>query len=224
MNIWTFLRLGFESIRGSNWRFRLFIFGSPALLFLFLLLIFPPAALCVPLLWLLIYAFAVAVSALQMKQLVNIKLSPYLFRSVVNQDQISRLAGELAELGFAHVGFFKVEGRDIFVEGLTRPDLKVYAMIVSGGEDTDAYAEFSSFYVDGGSYCLSGGKTRSVLPRPANMINIHHPGRNCGELLNLLLRDRPGQGLLDTPPERFQEMTEQEIRRMGDYIFKRGRG
>ena len=222
MNPWIMLRLGFESVRGSNWRFRLFTFGPSAALFIMLLLIFPPAALIVPVVWLVIFILVLAAAALQMKQLLNIKLSPYMFRSVINRDQISRLAEELDGLGFTHAGFFKVDDRDLFVEGLTRPDWKVYAMITSGNEDADAYVEFSSFYADGGSYCVSGGKTRSVLPRPANMVNVHYPGRSCEELLNLFLKNRPNHNFLDTPPEKFQETVEQEIRRLGEYIFKRG--
>ncbi len=223
MNAWILFRLGIEAIRGSNWRFRLFIFGSPALIFLVLLLVFPPAALVVPVVWLLFFIFALVVVALQMRQLLDIKLKPCLFRAVVNRDQIARLAGDLAALGFVHVGFFQVDGRDLFVEGLARPDWKVYAMITSGTEDTDAYVEFSSAYADGGSYCVSGGKTRSVLPRPANMVNVHHPGKSADELLGLFLRTRPDGGLLDTPPDGFQETVEREIRRMGEYIVKRGR-
>ena len=223
MNVWVLLRLGFEAVRGSNWRFKLLTFGPSVLIFLLLLFTFPAAALIVPALWLLFFIIALIIAAFQMKQLLNIKLRPSLFRAVINRDEISRLAGELAALGFVHVGLFKVAGRDLYVEGLVRPDWKVYAMITSGDTNADAYVEFSSFYADGGAYCVSGGKTRSVLPRPANMVNIHHPGKSTEELLGIFLQGRPDYGLLDTPPDRFQETVEREIRRMGEYIFKRGR-
>ena len=220
MNAWVLLRLLIESIRGSNWRFRLFTFGWPVLAFLLLLLIFPPAAFILAGLWLFLIIIALVATVAQMKQLLNIKLVPCIFRAVVNREQISRLAGDLTALGFAHAGFFQVEGRDLFVEGLVKPDWKVYAMITSGNEHTDAYVEFSSSYAGGGTYCVSGGKTRSFLPRPPNMVNIHHPGKSTGELLSLFMQGRPNNGLLDTPADKFRENVEQEIKRSAEYILK----
>ena len=112
MNLWVWVRMAFESIRGGNWKFKLMVFGTPALLFICLLLIFPPAALIVPVIWFGTLLFAMSIVAVQLKQLVNLKLQPWLYRSVVNRAQINRLAGALTVLGLAHVGFFKVVDRD----------------------------------------------------------------------------------------------------------------
>lgn len=220
MNAWILLRLGFESIRGSSLLFKLFVIAPPVLIFFVLLLFFPPAALVWLGLWLIVAILILALVAAQMKKLINIKISPYMFRSAVNRDKISRLADELTGLGFTHVGYFKVEDRSLFFEGLAKEDLKIYAMIASGDDTTDAYVEFSSSYADGGRYCVSGSKTRSVLPRPANMVNIHYPGQSVEKLFGIFLRDRPEAGLLDAPADKFQETVEQELRRTAEYIFR----
>lgn len=224
INARVMLLLGIEAIRGGNFKFFLNTLAGPILIFL-LLLVFVSlkAALIMLAVALGFFLIALGIAAAQMEKLLDIRLEPWPFRAVVNRDQITRLAEDLTRLGFIPAGMFKVTGRDLYVEGWTHPDLKVYAMITSGDENVDAYVEFSTSYADGGSYCVSGSKMRSVLPRPANLVNVNYSGKSSEELLGILLRCRPDYGHLDTPPEKFMENVDQEMRRTKDYLFKRAR-
>jgi len=224
INARIMLLVGIQAVKGGNARFFLNTFAFPILLFFGLwFLVSFKAALIVVAVWLVIFAVVLAIVAAQVESLTDVRLEPWPFRSVVNKNQIEKLAGELAGLGFSPAGFFKVAGRDLYVEGWVRPDWKIYAMITSGDENADAYVEFSSAYADGGSYCVSGSKMKPVLPRPANMAENNFPGKSVEELLGIMLRCRPDYGLLDTPPEKFQEAVETEIQRMREYLFKRSR-
>ena len=221
INAKVMLMVGLETLKGSRPSFLLKIYGLPAALALLLwYFISYKAALVVVGFQVLLFIIALAVAAATMDKLLDIRLEPWPFRGVVNRDQITRLANELTALGFTPAGMFKVVGKDLFVEGFVRPDWKIYAMVTSGNEDTDAYVEFICDYHNGGSYCVSGGKHGLALPRPDNMVTEQFPGKSTEELLGIMLRCRPDYGLTDTPPEDFQRNVEEGIRIMREYLSK----
>ena len=220
INVRVMLLVGLETIRGSKPSFLLRIYGFPLLLALVLwYFISYKAALIVVGIQAGLFLFALALTAAQMEKLLDIRLEPWPFRGVVNRDRIARLADDLLRLGFTPSGLFKVVGKDLFLEGFVRPDLKIYAMITSGNEDTDAYVEFSCDYENGGSYCVGGGKHGGALPRPDNMVQENFPGKSTEELLGIMLRCRPDYGLKETPPEKFQENVEESLRIMKQYLL-----
>ena len=222
INVRVMLLVGLETIRASKPIFLLQIYGLPLLLALVLwYFISWKAALVVVAVQVGLFLFALAVTAAQMEKILDIRLEPWPFRAVVNRDRITRLADDLLRLGFTPAGQFKVTGKDLFVEGFARPDLKIYAMVTSGNEDSDAYVEFSCDYENGGSYCVSGGKHGGALPRPANMVLEKFPGKSTEELLGIMLRCRPDYGLNDTPPEAFQHNVENSLRIMKEYLLPR---
>lgn len=221
IDVKVMLRLGYETIRSGSVRFFVNSFGLGLFLFLALwLMVSLKAALVVLAIQVLVFIAALVVTATQIEKLLDIRLEPWPVRGAVNHDQITRLADDLAALGFIPAGRFKVVDKDLFIEGFARPDWKIYAMITSGTETTDAYLEFGADYIDGGHYCVSGGKMRDPLPRPANMIQVNCPGKSAEELLGIMLRCRPDHGLSDAPPENFRQNIERNLAVQRQFILK----
>lgn len=217
-----FFRLIIQSIRGGNRNFHLQTFGFPLAVFVGVWLVFSlRAALIVFAIEVAVFIIAIIVGVVVTDFSQELKLEPWFFRSAVNKKTVERLAGELASFGFFHLGYFKVAGKELYLEGWVRRDWKIYAIIMCGNEHTDAYVEFSSSYSDGGSYCISGSKINEILPRPSNMIQINGYGKSTRELLGMFLKCRPERNLLDTPPENFVACIEEENKRMQQFMAKR---
>ncbi len=211
-----------QSIKAGNRSFYLHTFCFPLIVFVGVWLMFSlKAALIVLAVEVAFFIIAVIVGLAVTDLSQEIKLEPWFFRSTINKEAVARLAGELACFGFAHIGYFKIAGKELYLEGWVRRDWKIYAIIVAGNENTDAYVEFSSSYADGGSYCISGSKMKEILPRPSNMIQINIYGKSIRELLGMFLKCRPEQNLMDTPPEKFVARVEDENKRMQQFIANR---
>ena len=149
---------------------------------------------------------------------LDIRLEPRPGRHSRNREAVESLAAELAALGFAPAGFYKLSGQDMFVEGWARPDLRLYAMITECGDFHPPYAEISALYDDGGSFCVSASEIEPILDRPVNMIDLRFPGSRPAELLNIIMQRRPPAGLLETLPENFQAAVEEEISSLREFL------
>ena len=101
----------------------------------------------------------------------------------------------------------------------------------------------SAFYADGGSFSVSSGvdedraagaeqyqvvESQSLpaeaLPtkdfgRPDNRAKLRLPGAGPAELLNLMMRRRPPGGLLETPPEKFPAVMEEEAESLRNFFL-----
>lgn len=149
---------------------------------------------------------------------LNLTLEPHPGPPPRNQDILRGLADELLQQGFTWAGFYQVSHQDVYVLGLAHPELKAYALITDFGEFTPPFAELSSFYEDGGAYCLTANPNPDFLPRPDNMVQIERPGLRPAELLPIFLQERPGSGLLETPPHGLARMVAWENDRIKEFI------
>jgi hypothetical protein len=133
------------------------------------------------------------------------------------------LISELVSLGFVPSGFYQLPGWALYVVGLTHTDLRIYASVTIT-HTYPPYTDLTSLYQDGGLFTVIATPKPEDLERPPHHRVICQAGARPTVLLELMLNNRPPQGLLETPPDDFKEAAEQESREVIDYTLSRELG
>lgn len=183
--------------------------GGPILAVLLALAFSPTAAAVVLAVELAVFAAVVIATGRFMVRFLDLKVEPVSdYGPNVDLAAVKRLEEALISLGFTPIGLYRL---DLSVQSaLVREDLKIYATIHCGAQGLKPHLEYGSLYEGRRFYQISDMNIKSEWFYPPNIVNDNFPGKNPAELLDIFLRKRPEQGLLETPPDNFVESQEME--------------
>lgn len=143
-------------------------------------------------------------------------------RHARNKAKTTSLAGTLAKKGFISVGFFQVDGEDVFLEGMINSDMDAYAVVYDGGDDS-FWVDVITPYENGGSYtCTTMDPDLATGPRAPDMELVDLPNRRVGQLLAHMTANRPKDETEAVSKKLFKKFYEEYQNRHRQWLIEFG--
>ena len=219
MSLKTVLLMIYYTLKSASPAAMTAVVGLPILAVLVALTFSPTAALVALAAVAMVFAAVVVAVGRFMERFLNLRPEPVLdYGPGIDLAAVGSMAEWLRDNGFEPVGLYRMD--QSVLEVMVREDLKVYGEIHCGAPGLRPYLEFGSFYEGQRGYHVTDMNIKSEWFYPENIVNDNFPGLEPGELLDVFLRKRPPRGLLETPPEKFTEFYEMELRLTREHLLK----